>query len=666
MRVSVFVRNLLLFLALVSPGVVLAQFKQPTNEELKMTADPKAPGAAAVYLNVEETADDDAHYSSFYARIKVLQEKGKELATVELPYINERMKVDDIKARTIHSDGTVIPLTGKPDDLLIAKTKFKEGEVQINRKVINLPSVEVGSILEVFYKLRYDDNWLSTPWWDIQRPYYVHNAHYQFTPSKYLLHGLADWILDQRGQPINTMIYWGALPPGVTVKRDIKGHFSLDVSDIPAFPDEDWMPPMRNLGYKIYFYYKAAEGTDDFWATEVKYWSKEVDRFAEPTEPIKHAVAGLISPGDSDLDKARKLYKAVQALDNTDFSRKKSESERKQLNIKETKRAEDIWAQKSGAGEEIALLYLAMLRAAGLDAKAMKIANRDENIFDRSYMSLRQLEDTIIVANIDGEDVRLDPSQKMCPFRMLHWKHTNASGFLEGSDGKTPDNTPPPSYLDNNTTRKADLTVDSQGGVQGTLRMTMTGQPALQWRQIALRNDEDEVKKQYDRWLESIVPEGVQAHIDHFTGMDNPDVNLVAFIKATGTLGTATGKRLLLPGFFFETHSRHPFVSEEARQEPVDMHYSEVVDDEVVYRLPASLAVEGAPQDTRISWPSRSILSTSTMPVRGQVTITRSLARAFTFALKDQYQDLRSFYQKVAASDQQQLVLIASPAAKGN
>jgi hypothetical protein len=64
----------------------MAQFQQPTDEELKMTADAKYPGAAAVYLNIEEIANDPLHYESFYARIKVLTEKGKELATVEVPY----------------------------------------------------------------------------------------------------------------------------------------------------------------------------------------------------------------------------------------------------------------------------------------------------------------------------------------------------------------------------------------------------------------------------------------------------------------------------------------------------------------------------------------------------------------------------------------------------
>jgi len=93
-------RSTVLLLALASPAILFAQFQQPTPDELKMTADPKAPGAAAVYLNVEEVANDPLHFQSFYARIKVLSEKGKELATVEVPYLQRNFQITDIKART--------------------------------------------------------------------------------------------------------------------------------------------------------------------------------------------------------------------------------------------------------------------------------------------------------------------------------------------------------------------------------------------------------------------------------------------------------------------------------------------------------------------------------------------------------------------------------------
>ena len=149
MRSRLFSSCAVLFLAFTLSTSVWAQFQQPTDEELKMTADPKAPGAAAVYLNIEETANDPVHFRTYYARIKVLSEKGKELATVELPYLKGTSKVVEVKGRTIHSDGTVVPLVVKPEDLLI----FKSGDRQVGKRVFTLPSVEVGSILEYRYQI---------------------------------------------------------------------------------------------------------------------------------------------------------------------------------------------------------------------------------------------------------------------------------------------------------------------------------------------------------------------------------------------------------------------------------------------------------------------------------------------------------------------------------
>ena len=173
MRISTPVRILLLLLAVASPALLRAQFQQPTAEELAMTADPKAPGAAAVYLNIEEITDDPHHFYSFYTRIKILQETGKNLANVEIPFQvgdtgatgvkprvmgqdwltdadsgekgakpsgkqpnpQEIFKIDDIKGRTIHSDGTVVSLTVRPDELL----KLKSPDGQFDRRAFTMP-----------------------------------------------------------------------------------------------------------------------------------------------------------------------------------------------------------------------------------------------------------------------------------------------------------------------------------------------------------------------------------------------------------------------------------------------------------------------------------------------------------------------------------------------
>ncbi len=662
-RLRVLRSSFFVFLALASPGLVCAQFQQPNDEELKMTADPKAPGAAAVYLDIEEIANDPIHYQSYYARIKVLTEKGKELATVELPYLKGGFKITDIKGRTIHPDGTVIPLTVKPEDLLVAK----DGEMQVQRKVFTLPSVEVDSILEYKYELHYDDHHYSSPKWLVQRPYLVHKAHYEFTPAKNFLPGPQNatsvYLVDDHGNPADHLICWTKLTSDVKVQKEpATGRFTVDVTDVPAIPDEERMPPIESFLDQVRFYYIAASDVQAFWMSEGKYWSKDVNHFAELSEAIKTAVGGLIAPGDSELDKAKKLYAAVQALDNTDYSRKKSESERKQLKLKEAKHAEDTWAQKSGSSEDIAMLYLAMLRAAGLTAYANKVVDRDRGVFDISYMTMEQLDTTLVALEIGGKQLVLDPGEKMCPFGTLNWRHSSAVGVGQSAKGVSVASTPPQQYKDNQTTRSGNLTLDAQGGVTGNITIAMTGQSALSWRQAALGNDDAEVKKQFDHDLEEEVPDGVEAHVDHFLGMDQPDVKLIAMVKVKGSLGTATTRRLMLPGLFFESRGHVPFVNEEKRLEPVDMHYADQVTDDITYHLPAGMSVEGAPPDANISWQGHAIMVVKSKVEPGQIVIGNTLAVGFTLAKPEEYQDLRGFYQKVASTEQEELVLTAAPA----
>jgi hypothetical protein len=335
----------------------------------------------------------------------------------------------------------------------------------------------------------------------------------------------------------------------------------------------------------------------------------------------------------------------------------------KELKLKEARHADDTWAQKSGSSEDIAMLYLAMLRAAGLTAYAVKVVDRDRGPFDPSYQDLDQLDTTLVVLSSGGKETILDPGEKMCPFGTLNWRHSSARGLGQGAQGVNISTTPEQIYTDNSVSRIADLTLDAHGGITGFIKIIMIGQEALRWRQFALRNDDTELKKRFDHnELEHMVPDGVEAHVDHFIGIDQPGQNLMAMVKVTGSLGTATSKRILLPGLFFETRSRVPFVNEEKRQIPVDMHYADRVTDDVTFHLPDGAAVEGAPQDTTVSWQGHAVFILKSKAGPGQIEIANSMARAFTLAKPEEYQDLRGFYQKVNAAEQAPLVLTIAPA----
>ena len=449
------------------------------------------------------------------------------------------------------------------------------------------------------------------------------------------------------------------LPQGKTLAHDASGHFSLDVSDIPPLPEEDWMPPIESQRYQVKFYYAPGNSTAAYWTSEAGIWLKEVNRFAEPTADIKYAVTSIVAPGDSDLDKARKLYAAVQALDNTNFSRAKSKEELKQEGLKPAKRAEDTWKQKSGSGQDMAMLYLALLRGAGLTAYPMKLVNREHALFNQNYLSWWQLNDVVIILSTGGNEIVLDPGEKMCPFQMVDWKHSAAGGIRLSEKGVVPWVTPMSPYNVNTLTRTADVIVSAGGGVTARLQFSMAGQQALYWRQLALTLDEETLNHRFDQWLSTQLPSGVQAHLTRFAKLDDPNSDLAAYASATGAPGSATAKRLLLPGTFFSNSSDTRFIEQPNRTQPVDMHYAQTVRDGVVYHMPTGYTVETLPQATSIPWQNHATLIIKSSNAGSDVTLLRTFGRAFTVLQANEYGALRDFYQKIAAADQQQLVLDA-------
>ena len=272
-------------------GLAATPWTQPTAEELKMTSDPAAPDAAAVYLFREEIVDDKTHFHRVYARIKILTEKGKEeFSDVEIPYEGGVSNIRGVEGRTIHADGTVIPFTGKPYD----KELVKSGNVKIMEKVFSMPDVQVGSIVEYRWELQYADNYFIPPDWTVQQKVYVHKAHYHFVPVDLAGHYIT--VTDALGKEnlANRLLYYQNLPKGEAVRVGFDG-FDVVTENVPALAEEDYAPPLESYAYRVVFYYSPAFSGGDFWQYEAKVWSKDVDRFANPSDAIRQAVAGMVA-----------------------------------------------------------------------------------------------------------------------------------------------------------------------------------------------------------------------------------------------------------------------------------------------------------------------------------------------------------------------------------
>ena len=216
----------------------------------------------------------------------------------------------------------------------------------------------------------------------------------------------------------------------------------LNVQDVPPAPNEDFMPPIRSLTYRVLFYYTAYRSPDEFWKNEGKFWTKKQDKFIGPGPLVETAVKDIVAPSDTSEQKLRKIYAAVMKLENTRYTREHTTTEEKANGLKEIRNADDIWTRKRGSDDQITGLFVAMARAAGFKAYIGAVTNRDHDVFVKNYLNLSQLDDTIAILNIDGKDQFFDPGTRYCPYGHLAWQHTLTGGIRQTEDGSGLFNTP--------------------------------------------------------------------------------------------------------------------------------------------------------------------------------------------------------------------------------
>jgi hypothetical protein len=631
-------------------------FPAPTLQELNMSAPAEDPRANAVYLSFDEDDNDQMNVHVITVRLKVLTQAGvKRYSDVQIGVPERHFAIENVEAQTVHQDGSVIPFTGKP----FLKTVRYRGEMS-KETVFSMPDVQVGSILEYRYRLAYSDHVLLPAHWYVQQDAFVEHAHFTFRP--FSTTG-SHYVVVDHGQTSAGLLYVSSLPKdAVVVPANGAGHpyFELTAANIPALPDEDAMPPIKSFSYRVLFYYAAQLDSNSYWAREGKFISKDMNSFATAGPRLRADVAALVTPADTPEAKARKLYAAAMKIENTDYTREHSRDEDKEQGLRAVKTAEDIWTRQRGSSSEIALTYLAMLRTAGLHAYGMDVTDRDRNLFEPNFIDTSQLDDTIVIASLDGKDVFLDPGTRFCPYGLLAWRHSWARGIRQTDSGTEIATAGPLVYKDNFTHRVAKLGLLDDGTASGTFTLTYGGQEA-----IAIREREDgealaDTKQRFEEDARSMLPGGMKLHVISIDNLGDGEKPLQVTFGVSGAIGTPHGHRLLIAQSLLRGDEHERFTSPD-RKSDIYFHYPYMTVDIVDLALPPGMKLEGVPPDVKAQAMNSMAYSFHTVVTGNNVEMQRSMALADIVVPVADYPKLRDFLGNLHSADEDQLVLAQAP-----
>jgi hypothetical protein len=644
---------LLLFVAATMrrvPQVSADDWLPISPEELKMTSVPEAPGSPAVYLYRQVDRNDQESHEYNYVRIKILTEEGRKYADVEIPFFKESGDIRNIKARTIRPDGTIAGFDGK----IYEKTIVKARGLKYLAKTFTLPDVQVGSIIEYHYMKSWDQYiYFKTSQWLISDELFTKSARFS-------LKELSDYA-----------IRWSwptGLPAGTSPPKNEHGLIHLETQNVPAFQIEDYMPPENEIKYRVEFIYTQENDEKDpekFWRKEGKKYNDRVENFAGKRKAMEQALAQIVSPNDPPETKLQKIYARVQQIRNLSYEAEKTQQEEKRAKQKDTNNVEDVWKHGYGDGREIDWLYLALVRAAGMEAYPVLISRRNEYFFNPGVMNPNELNDNVVLVKLNGKDVYCDPGTKFTPLGLLPWSETAVKGLRLDKDGGSWVTTSLPQSSVSRIERKADLRLRDDGTLEGKLTIAFSGLEAL-YRRIEQRNEDEASRKKFlEDQVREYIPVGVDVELTNKPDWESSTEKMVAEydLKVPGWASGA-GRRALLPVGLFSATEKHLF-DHANRVHPIYFYYPSAKIDDVTIDLPLGWQVSSLPPVQNLD-AKAALYNLKVENNKGTLHLTRRLNMDLLMIEVKLYPALRNFFQVVRTGDEQQIVLQPGAEAAGN
>lgn len=576
-------------LALSIPAPAAAAFEDwkpvdPAELALKSPMVEKDADAEGLFWEVKIDDNPDGNLIfTHYLRVKVFTDRGRESQSkVDLPFgklYGGEVKIEDIAARTIKPDGSIVELNKKD---IFERTIVKTSGLKVKAKSFAMPAVEPGCIIEYRWRevrLRANADYLRL---QFQRDIPVQRVQYLVKPYDY------------PGLGFNSIMLHGKPTPWTKAKN---GFYSTVMTDVPAVPDEARMPPEDQVKMWMLVFYAAGDVSrldpQKYWTDLGKKFYDDNKSLIKPNDEVKKMAASLIVDAKTDEEKLGKLFEFCRTKIKNASDDASGLTVEERAKAKDNKNPSDTLKRGIGDSFDIDMLFAALATAAGFDARIVLAPDRGDVFFDKGLANAYFLGPRNVAVNVGGTWQFFDPGWNYITFGMLRWQEEGEQALI--TDPKQPVwvNTPLSPPEKSKIQRRAKLKLMDDGTLEGDVTVEYSGHFAVERKEEideesdAAREDslKDELKDQMS--AAEITNIKIQNVTDH--------VNPIIYSYHVRFPGYAqrTGKRLFLQPAFFQ-HGIEPMFATASRKNQVYFHYPWSEDDKVEIQLPSGYALDNA------------------------------------------------------------------------
>lgn len=636
-RSLLFALPALLLSTLVSAG----QLQPVTEAERTMTSVPEAPNAPAVVLFKKGTFslldEKTGRYSPSFTvevRRKILTEEGKKYGEVLL-FHSKQAKLQDLQGRTVLPDGREVPL---PKDALF-KRRLSRSE-KVFTTSIAFPAVEVGAVLDYRYRIRGASIFYMEPW------YFQEEVPTLFSQVSYEI----------PSQVTVRSYIWDPLKVGIeqgSTKTADGGRVWASGRNLPAIPDEPFAFPYEDLSS---WYLLAPVLIKDpikttrlfeTWATACELFSDEYEKALKKSAAAGRKAQEIAGPGDP-RSKAEAVYRFVRDHIETEGL--------PGVGLQDGTTADSILAAKRGDYAGKALLLQAMLRAAGLQARAVWAADRESGLFATDFPNPRWFDRVLVAVDLDGRRVFLDPSDRSLAFGSLPPAVEGMPALLYDRTAPKIVKLPQTPYTENGRLAKVDLEIDGEGRVTGKGSLTLTGHHA--WAKLHWEPSAEETVEAWKKWLEESYREHTVSDVRVRESVEERRVE-VTWSLAQREEEVLGDEATLSPSLPLGPVKQHFHADPASRFSPVLFTFADRDEVELTVRWPEGWQPDKLPKEMRHDTAAGAMITTVEW-ADGARTLT--YRRRFDIKHRElgkpQYPMIQALYTRVEKSDAEALVLL--------
>jgi hypothetical protein len=537
-----------------------------------------------VYVADEAEGGSPRTVLKHYLRIKIFTEKGREdNSKVDIPFgkiagSDVNIRIRDIAARTIKSDGTIVELNPKD---IYEREIIKANQTKIKAKSFALPGIEVGSIIEYRWKEIRGDSLSFYERLQLARDIPVHQVKYHIKPLS-----LPNFPYGMSIQTFN-----GRTVPFVKEKD---GYYGTSLSNVPSFKEEERMPPESSVRPWLLVYY-----TEDRKQTPEKFWQEEAKSVYEShksqmkvNDEIKKASAEAVGDAGEPLAKIEKIFNYVRTNVKNIYDDASGLTPDQIKQIKENKNASDVLKRKTGDWHDINMLFGAMVSAAGFDVRIAKLPRRSDMNFSQDFTDNYFLRTENIAVKVGEEWKFFDPGNRYVSFGMLSWEEEGQPSLISDPKNAVWVTSPYSPIEKSMEKRSGKFKLLEDGTLEGEARMEFTGHVAAFYKEY----NDDYTQEQREQYLRNLVKINIlgSAEIAGPTIENVSDPNkpfIYTFKVRVPGFATRTGKRLFFQPNVFERNSK-PMFAANTRKNDIFINYPWSESDDIEIQLPEGYSLE--------------------------------------------------------------------------